>query len=657
MEKIKAKLIKDWKFFSVLIIAILALLMISFYALGVSDKLYRKSEKIETENYIQNIEKGNVIEQKITAKENNFQRIDIQFEPLKQEYNIAGKVVIGIKDESGKIIKEETITRNSIRENTTYEFDFKNQSKSEGKEYTLFIRFDEIEEGKKFYSVKIVKDVETEDQITINGESQEGKLAIQEVYLSKTKQAFFIGIAMIVTIYVIAISTYIYYKKDIKVEKIFLYTVPVICLFYMICMPTFKNHDELYHWFRGYEVSIGKFMTGIDGDVLGTKMPENIVKPATEDWIQITYADVRKYLNLELEPEKETNLYAETSAVYSFIQYLPQGIGIFITRLFTDKVLLLAYGGRMMNMIVSLGCIYLAIKKIPFGKKIVLLMSYIPIAIEGFSSLSPDAMTTSVSFLYIAYILSLAFDKKDYIIGKKQVITMTILSIIMSLCKIVYIPFVLLMFLIPKEKFKNEKKVKTIIIIAAIACIINLAWLGVSSIYLAHFREGDSAVQVKSILMHPIQYIQNCLYTLNLNGDSYIYTMFGGKLGWGELVNVHSIVPYTLFILTIGITLADKTIKDKFKLYQKIIMFLTILAIGGLIFTSLYVQWTTCESDSIAGIQGRYFIPILPLAMLLIGSQIKLKTEYKDRSIRKSIGIIGTILQITVILQITICHL
>ncbi len=34
-----------------------------------------------------------------------------------------------------------------------------------------------------------------------------------------------------------------------------------------------------------------------------------------------------------------------------------------------------------------------------------------------------------------------------------------------------------------------------------IAVIINLVWLGISSIYLAHFREGDSGVQVKTLLL------------------------------------------------------------------------------------------------------------------------------------------------------------
>ncbi len=658
IQKVKAKIKQQWKFLTILIISVIAILMTANYVLGITDKLYNKSETIEAQESVKDIKQGDKIEQKIVAAENNFQRVDIQFNPLKEETNVSGEITIGIQDENGQTIEEETIIRNNIRENTTYEFEFKRQKESKGKTYTLWIAFNNVEEGSKAFTVKYLQNGEGEQYTyTVNSESREGRIATQEFYFSTTKQVFFTVIALLISLYAIIISIYIYNKKGIKIENIFLFTVPVICLFYILCMPTFKNHDELYHWYRSYEVSIGKLVEGIDGDTLGTKMPENIVKPLTDDWTTITYGDVEAYLNLGLEPENETILYSETSAVYSFIQYLPQAIGIFITRLFTDKVLLLAYGGRIMNMIVSVGLVYLAIKKIPFGKKAILLLSYIPIAIEGFSSLSPDAMTISVAFLYIAYIMSLAFHKKDQIIGKKQIIILLVMSIVMALCKIVYIPLVLLMFIIPKEKFKNKQKMKPLIMIVAIACIINLIWLGFSSTYLRYFREGDSALQVKTVLMHPIEYIQNCLYTLVLNGDQYILTMFGGELGWGELVNVHTAVPYILFVLFIWIMLTDQTIKDRFKLYQKIMIALTILAVGGLIFTSLFVQWTTCGSDSIAGIQGRYFIPILPLLMLLVGSQIKLKTEYDNKNIQKSIGIIGTVLQIYVVLQIVITHL
>ena len=641
-NKMTINIKKNWSFFVILIIAIISMLLISFYSLDISEKLYDISDEIKAEDYIKNIKKGDIIEKNIYAQKDNFERVDIEFEPLKEAENISGKVRIEIYDDNGNMISKQTITRNNIRENTKYEFRFNRQKKSSEKEYLLKIKFEEIDEGKDFFSIK------TDGQ---------GNIVIQEFYKNITKQTFFIYVITIFSIYILCISTFIFYKEKIKPEKIFLYTVPAICILYIICIPTFKNHDELYHWYRGYEVSIGRLATGVEGDILGTEMPENISKPTTKDWTKITYKNVIEYMNLGLETEKQTILYSETSAVYSFIQYLPQGIGIFIARLFTDKVLLLAYGGRIVNMLVSLIFIYFAIKKIPFGKKIILLMSYLPIAIEGFTSLSPDAMTISVAFLYISYILSLTFDTRNNIIGKKQIIILTILSIIVALCKIVYIPLVILLFIIPKEKFKNEKKVNTIIFIILIAFAINFIWLGISSIYLSKFREGDSLVQVKSLLIHPIRYIQNCLYTLNLNGSSYITTMFGERLGWGELISVHSIVPYTLFIMAIYITISDKSIKEKFDVYQNLIIIFVLLSIIALIFTSLYVQWTTCESDSIAGIQGRYFIPILPLIMIEIGNKVKIITQYKEEKGIKLIGITGIILQILVISQIIICHL
>ncbi len=103
--------------------------MLVFYSLDVSDKVYNTSEKIEAEGSIKDVTPGMKIEQKIKATRNNFKRVDIQFEPLKEQNNIAGKVTIGINDENGKTIAKKTITRNYIRENNVYEFNFKNQKK------------------------------------------------------------------------------------------------------------------------------------------------------------------------------------------------------------------------------------------------------------------------------------------------------------------------------------------------------------------------------------------------------------------------------------------------------------------------------------------------------------------------------------------------
>ena len=130
IQKVKAKIKEQWKFLTILIISVIAILMTANYALGITDKLFNKSETIEAQESVKDIKQGDKIEQKIVAAENNFQRVDIQFDPLKEETNVSGEITIGIQDENGQTIEEETIIRNNIRENTTYEFEFKRQKES-----------------------------------------------------------------------------------------------------------------------------------------------------------------------------------------------------------------------------------------------------------------------------------------------------------------------------------------------------------------------------------------------------------------------------------------------------------------------------------------------------------------------------------------------
>ena len=98
------------------------------------------------------------------------------------------------------------------------------------------------------------------------------------------------------------------------------------------------------------------------------------------------------------------------------------------------------------------------------------------------------------------------------------------------------------------------------------------------------------------------------LYTINLEGDKYLLTLFGSQLGWGELIKLYSIIPYTLAALYCFVGITTEEIKNKFKTYQLVWISLVCLAIIGLIFTSLYIQWTNIGSTSILGVQGRYFL-------------------------------------------------
>lgn len=664
--KILEELKKNWKFYTIMTVSIILIILLMTYMVNISDKLYKKIDYKIGDSYVEDIDTDTTITQKFIAEYNNLEKLYIEFEPFKDSSNVGGDVLIGVRDEDGNIIKEEKITRNYIRENTTYKLKFKKQKLSQGKEYELYIKFVDHEKYDKFYTVKYSKENKIENyKLLINGVEEEGTISFAQLYSNNKKVYAYILTNIVMIFAVMSISIYIFKGKNIKEENIFLLTVPVICLMFMATMPTFKNHDELYHWIRTYEVSTGVLATKVEDGVQGTKMPEAITAIMKSNWETTTYSDVNYALGIEMDKDNTYTIDSKTAAVYAFVQYIPQAIGALVARVFTSKPLIMAYAGRLFNIIFAMFVLYKAIKLMPFGKKIFLIISYIPIVIEGFSSLSPDAMTTSISFLYIAYILNLAFDEKK-IVGLKQKIFLTILSIIVALCKIVYLPLVLLLFLIPKEKFCNTgkedkspitKKILNIMLIAGIAVVINLLWLGFSSRYLLNLRDGDSKYQVLLLFKNPIMYIQELIYTFNLYGNNYLTGMLGESLGWGELIRLNFIVPSVLFVLLIIELGTDETLRNKFSGWQKFVIFITFLIIFGLIFTSLYVQWTTIGSESILGVQGRYFIPILPLLMLLIGNDIKIKSGYNDKSVLKAVAITGLLINIIVILTIIINHL
>ena len=657
----KINLKKDWKFYGILTIAVLIIVLIANYALAIEEKLYTTGEVQEETGTLEEVTTGTEIVQTFVAVDNNLEKVKIDFEPYKEDANCGGKVTIGIKDANGNVIQENEILRNYVRETSQYTLEFSKQKDSKDKEYQIFIRFNDLEKADKFYSVKYTdKNEFLKNHLTVNGEEMQGSSIIfQDLYKSNIRTIIYSAILSVFIFGVYIVSSIIYYKKGIKIENIFLMIAPLACIFFLVTMPTFKNHDEYYHWLKAYEVSQGTLMTPQEDGVQGSMMPEGVSKVFPTDWTKLDYQMMKELLDVKLNEDNKGILNAETAAVYSFVQYIPQATGIALARLVTDNVYLITYGGRIVNMIFALLVLYFAIKLMPFGKKLLLIPAMIPIAIEGFTSLSPDSMTISVAFFYIAYILHLAFGKKEQL-GIKEKVILLISSIIIALCKIVYIPLVGLILIIPKEKFKNQEnknKILNFCVIAGIAVLINLVWLAISSRYLSTFREGDSKIQVLLALQNPILYIQNVLYTFNLNGSNYLLSLFGADLGWGELIKLYSIVPYAFLGIYLFTAITDNELKDKFKKYQIVWISLVILAIVGLVFTSLYVQWTTVGQTSIAGVQGRYFLPILPLIMLILGSVIKVKSSYNEEKVTKFVAISILVLQIFTISQILVEHL
>lgn len=462
-------------------------------------------------------------------------------------------------------------------------------------------------------------------------------------------------IVIATTILTCILSICIYKQQKFDEMMAFKIVIPIIALLFIMAMPIFRSHDEDAHWIRIYDISQGNLLTSTKYGHLfqegATNYPAGEFPRAISILLDKSYdgSTNKEIFDIKIDKEDKIIIAMPTTAIYSPTQYLPQAAGVAIARLFTDRPIIMAYAAKIMNIIVSFTALYFAMKFMPFGKKILFVIMSIPIALEGFSSLSPDGMTISFSFLFIAYLLHLIFDKKEEKITWKQTIFVGLLAVLIALCKIVYLPLVGLVLLLPKTKFNSRKsQILHIVIIIAIAVIANLTWLSISTTYLAEYREGRPVDQFSTLLKNPINYLEMLVYSIDLNGGKYFLSMLGGEVGLNEFVILNTIVPVTFFLMCLLATFNTRENRPKFSLYQVVIISLIVLAIIGLIFTSLYIQWTKTESDSIMGVQGRYFLPVLPLALLLF-SCFKIKLEYSEESIIKFITIGILLLQICII--------
>lgn len=590
------------------------------------------------------------IVQTITATGNNFEAISIGFNKSFRTYNNKPIHIKIVEKDSQNIIAEYDNIYDSIsKDYKEHKFTFKKQADSFGKKYDIIINYEQgLDDNAVLYSEKICDS----GNLTINGEEQTGHISFKLHYDSKYANAIF-WVAFIGINLLAIIDFYIILFKKYSINKIFLVTVSVLGLIYMVIVPMYRGHDEHAHFFRAYEIARGVFNTEIRDGYSVTEIPavfRQVMRDANDptdkrDINEGYYKDVIQSADAVITNDTilEDGSYM---AVYSFVPYIPQTLAIKIVSLFTNRVVVLFYAARLANLIVAVLMLYIAFKIIPYGKNLLFLICIIPTTLCQISSMSPDAMTITSCILFIAYVLKLINDNKE--ITKKNIVILTIIGLMVSLSKITYIPIVFTALLIPKKLYKNSKsKIKSMLIVILIPIIINLIWLGFAGVHLAYIDNNKAAVQKSFILSNPIEYIRVCAYTVYYQFGAYMNGLFGQNLEHISYVRVGEINVYIFIITLTLIVLFDDSMKNKISNFGKIVIGSMLVIIIALIFTSLYMQWAGYKWYFVEGIQGRYFIELLlPFGLLLAQNNIVKKANIDLKTIILCVTCITNIIAI-----------
>ncbi len=412
------------------------------------------------------------------------------------------------------------------------------------------------------------------------------------------------GVRLMAAILFLAVGAAVLWKVD---EKMLMSGILVVlgAVYFWLC-PLGMAPDETNHFYRAYEISCGGWASqhmGEDG-VGGNYLP----------------AALQDYHNPSAEIDKEeiAELHYGNTALYAPVSYLPQAVGIRVARMFTGNVQKIFYAGRLGGLLASMALCLWAIYLMPFGKKILFLIMAFPMSMQEMASMAPDGFTIALSMAFLAYLFRLRCREGG--IGKKEMALVGLMGLVIALCKIVYVVLLLLVFLLPREKFTGKKQAMLFQFgIPSIAFAVNLIWLKISSGYLIEFMPGvSSGEQVKYVLGHLPSYCAVVMNTLRMWGTEWVKTMVGSVLG-ALNVSISEIVWVAFLVMFVYEVCNCRKMAWKARRRDWMVFVLIFLSGAALICTSIYVQWTAVASEVIAGVQGRYFIPILPcLAMAVV---------------------------------------
>jgi uncharacterized membrane protein len=260
----------------------------------------------------------------------------------------------------------------------------------------------------------------------------------------------------------------------------------------------------------------------------------------------------------------------------------------------------------------------------------------LPMVSNQLGSLSADSSIIGLSFLALAGSLQLA----QRTTPPKWVFLGPVLVSLLALAKGVYLPLTLAgLAMRPGRRWYLVWLAASL----AIAVVIAVTWLKLNSgnfirqAYvgrrsLEHVRAALPAEQLSYVVSHPGAFAHTLVTSFLGRLPVYIIDAIG-RFGWFTVLLPIPI--YALAAAVVGMTVVAPA--DTRPVWWQRLLW-CILLIGGcvLIETALYVTATERGADLIEGVQGRYFIPYLPLLGLILLTPIYANTS--SRFVQVALG-------------------
>lgn len=462
-------------------------------------------------------------------------------------------------------------------------------------------------------------------KLHINGEFQNHDISIGLVQETHLGHLLLIGIlsAAIICFWIAYLVLYVFRMDLWKAAFILIMSFGSL---YLFIYPSGAVNDSWRHYLTAYDYSNAIF--GIPKSSFGTVLMR---KDDCDAFLR--YRGINRNASIELYFEEFDEFsircqdktiadcgirsldYGSTSAA-SKIAYFPQTLGLTIGRFLSLGTVPCMFLARLLQLFVVATLLSLSIKIIPSRREMFLLVALLPIFLQQIAAFSYDGMAFGFSFLFISICTKLNSATEK--ISLSDLIFLLFSTIGLCACRGgIYIVTCIILLLVPGQVLSIFQKLCTL----GIGIITVFAFYGKPYFSMTSTASNGGNLIYGSPFQHPIKVGLHFISSVIENIDLYWGGLLGEQMGWSQ-----GSVPYFLAfgfaIMLMIVSLSEDTSIHQLDKRSRFIYICPVILVLGICLCTMYLgESERATKWNIWGVQGRYLIPVLPLAFFQIQNQ------------------------------------
>lgn len=518
----------------------------------------------------------------------------------------------------------------------TFEVSFDNEVLLSGGTYDIKLTVENTKKGSEliFFGEPIVLEELEEDSLNtalVNGEEAAFGVGMELIGYPSTllkDRDTFIRAATWLTVALVVLEGAVLFFH-FKTENIFLISASVLALFYQFITVPVSVPDEDAHLTMTYHYS--NMLMGKDSKEELFQLNEQTVSGEKDRRLMSLPTTVNResyygiFAVMDAKDVEILTLY-QRNINATAVSYGPGILGMTLGRMLQLPIMKTIYMGRFFSCAAYIGLCYFGIKKIPGNKGTLALIALLPISLHLGSSFSYDSLLLGGAIFFTGLVFLLYEQKKE--VSVTQLLLLVLSVLILTSGKGIYVIMLGMLVFIPAKVWGGKLKQKLYLTaFGSLSAISFVANMGALLTKRGEVVLENNRMQTSIVWEKPIEFLFLAINTLISLVDIYFRGLFGGYLGWFQFevpVVVSIIAMILLLISTFYVSEQSVLIKKEVR-FGGIAVFLLL----GAASLAAAISWNSENAATIGGVQGRYFLQVLPFALLSISSlkQLELKKD------------------------------